>query len=173
MTVKAYGTLAGDKLLEPMEISRRATGAHDVQIDIAYCGICHSDLHQARGEWAGTQYPCVPGHEIVGRVAAVGAHVAGFKPGDLVGIGCIVDSCKHCEECEVGLENYCDEMVGTYNFPTADEPGYTLGGFALGLGCGERNHMCPHRMGQLDPHVAQAADTDDTHFLAGACLPVA
>jgi uncharacterized zinc-type alcohol dehydrogenase-like protein len=138
MTVKAYGTLAGDKLLEPIEIRRRATGAHDVQIDIAYCGICHSDLHQARGEWAGTQFPCVPGHEIVGRVAAVGAHVSGFKPGDLVGIGCIVDSCKHCEECEVGLENYCDDMVGTYNFPTADEPGYTLGGYSQQIVVHER-----------------------------------
>ncbi len=138
MTVKAYGTFAGDKRLEPMEISRRATGAQDVQIDIAYCGICHSDLHQARGEWVGTRYPCVPGHEIVGRVVAVGAQVSGFKPGDLVGIGCIVDSCKYCTECEVGLENYCDEMVGTYNFPTADEPGYTFGGYSQQIVVHER-----------------------------------
>lgn len=92
MTVKAWGAYAGDKPLEPLEIARRTVGAHDVQIDIAYCGVCHSDLHQVRAEWAGTQFPCVPGNEIVGRVAAVGEHVIGFEPGDLIGIGCIVDS---------------------------------------------------------------------------------
>ena len=87
MTIKAYGTYGADKPLEPMQITRRAPGPHDVQIEIAYCGVCHSDLHQARAEWAGTQWPCVPGHEIVGRVSAVGAHVSGFRAGDLVGIG--------------------------------------------------------------------------------------
>jgi len=121
-----------------MEISRRVPGPHDVLIDIAYCGICHSDLHQVRAEWAGTQFPCVPGHEIVGRVAAVGAHVSGFGPGDLVGIGCIVDSCKHCEECDSGLENYCDGLIGTYNFPTADAPGWTLGGYSQQIVVHER-----------------------------------
>jgi uncharacterized zinc-type alcohol dehydrogenase-like protein len=130
MPVQAYGAYAGDKPLESIEITRRRTGPHDVQIDIAYCGICHSDLHQVRAEWAGTQFPCVPGHEIVGRVSAVGAHVNGFQAGDLVGIGCIVDSCKHCEDCAGGLENYCDGMVGTYNFPTSDDPGWTLGGYS-------------------------------------------
>ncbi|MBX8474086.1 NAD(P)-dependent alcohol dehydrogenase [Pseudomonas cichorii] len=130
MTVKAYGAYAGDKPLESLEITRRAPGAHDVQVDIAYCGICHSDLHQVRGEWAGTQFPCVPGHEIVGRVFAIGEHVKGFQLGDLVGVGCIVDSCKHCEECDSGLENYCDGMIGTYNFPTPDAPGWTLGGYS-------------------------------------------
>lgn len=138
MVVKAYGAYAGDKPLEPLEITRRPPGPHDVQIDIAYCGICHSDLHQVRAEWTGTQFPCVPGHEIVGRVSAVGAHVSGFRPGDLVGIGCIVDSCKHCEECETGLENYCDGMVGTYNFPTPDEPGWTLGGYSQRIVVHER-----------------------------------
>lgn len=130
MTIKAYGARASDKPLEAMNITRRAPGAHDVQIEIAYCGVCHSDLHQVRSEWAGTLYPCVPGHEIVGRVSAVGTHVAGFKAGDLVGVGCIVDSCKHCEECALGLENYCDQMVGTYNGPTPDAPGHTLGGYS-------------------------------------------
>ncbi|MBX8538880.1 NAD(P)-dependent alcohol dehydrogenase [Pseudomonas cichorii] len=130
MSIKAYGAHAGDKPLESLEITRRAPGAHDVQVDIAYCGICHSDLHQVRGEWAGTQFPCVPGHEIVGRVSAIGEHVKGFQLGDLVGIGCIVDSCKHCEECDSGLENYCDGMIGTYNFPTPDAPGWTLGGYS-------------------------------------------
>lgn len=130
MTVKAYGAHAGTLPLEPMDITRRKPGAHDIQIDIAYCGVCHSDIHQVRSEWAGTQYPCVPGHEIVGRVTAVGEHVSGFKEGDLVGVGCIVDSCKQCEDCDDGLENYCDGMVGTYNGPTSDAPGHTLGGYS-------------------------------------------
>ena len=130
MTVKAYGAHAADKPLEPLDITRRAPGPHDVQIEIAYCGVCHSDLHTVKAEWAGTLYPCVPGHEIVGRVSAVGAHVKGYKQGDLVGVGCMVDSCRHCADCEDGLENYCDGMVGTYNGPTADAPGHTLGGYA-------------------------------------------
>jgi len=130
MVVKAYGTPASDKPLAPMNITRRAPGAHDVQIEILYCGICHSDLHQARSEWAGTLYPCVPGHEIVGRVSAVGDHVGTHKVGDLVGVGCIVDSCQHCAECAEGLENYCDGMIGTYNGPTPDAPGHTLGGYS-------------------------------------------
>ncbi|MBV6848750.1 NAD(P)-dependent alcohol dehydrogenase [Xanthomonas euvesicatoria] len=136
--VQAYGAYAGDKPLEPMEITRRAPGPHDVQIAIAYCGICHSDLHQVRAEWAGTQFPCVSGHEIVGRVSTVGAHVTDFREGDLVGIGCIVESCKHCEECDAGLENYCDGMIGTYNSPTPDEPGWTLGGYAQQIVAHER-----------------------------------
>jgi uncharacterized zinc-type alcohol dehydrogenase-like protein len=130
MSVKAYGATAGDKPLESMDITRRAPGAHDVQIDIAYCGVCHSDLHTVRAEWAGTLFPCVPGHEIVGRVSALGGHVSGFQVGDLVGVGCMVDSCQHCADCEAGLENYCDAMVGTYNGPTEDAPGHTLGGYA-------------------------------------------
>ncbi|WP_297914396.1 NAD(P)-dependent alcohol dehydrogenase [Thiomonas sp.] len=138
MHTHAYGAHASDKPLEPMRISRRAPGAHDVQIDIAYCGICHSDLHQVRSEWAGTLYPCVPGHEIVGRVSAVGAHVNSLRVGDLVGVGCMVDSCKECADCEAGLENYCDGMVGTYNGPTSDEPGWTLGGYSQHIVVHER-----------------------------------
>ncbi|NYD90045.1 NAD(P)-dependent alcohol dehydrogenase [Sphingomonas melonis] len=131
MTVKAYGATAGDKPLAPLAIERRTPGAHDVQIDIAYCGVCHSDLHQVRGEWAGTIYPCVPGHEIVGRVSAVGAEVGKFAVGDLVGVGCMVDSCQHCPSCAEGLEQYCENgFVGTYNGPTPDAPGHTLGGYA-------------------------------------------
>ena len=138
MTVKAYGAHAGDRPLEPLNITRRAPGAHDVQIAIAYCGVCHSDLHQVRSEWAGTLYPCVPGHEIVGRVTAVGAHVSRHKAGDLVGVGCIVDSCQHCADCDAGLENYCDHMVGTYNGPTPDAPGHTLGGYSQQIVVHER-----------------------------------
>ena len=138
MSVHAYGTHAADKPLQPLQITRRAPGAHDVQIDIAYCGVCHSDLHTARAEWGGTLYPCVPGHEIVGRVTAVGAHVSGFKPGDVVGVGCMVDSCQHCAECDDGLENYCDNMVGTYNGASADAPGHTLGGYSQQIVVHER-----------------------------------
>lgn len=130
MIIKAYGAHAGDLPLEPIDITRRAPGANDVQIDIAYCGVCHSDLHQVRAEWAGTLFPCVPGHEIVGRVSAVGAEVTDHEVGDLVGVGCIVDSCRHCADCNEGLENYCDHMVGTYNGPTPDAPGHTLGGYS-------------------------------------------
>lgn len=130
MVIKAYGAPAAAQPFGPLNITRRTPGAHDVRIEILFCGICHSDLHQARGEWAGTLYPCVPGHEIVGRVAAVGAHVTRHQPGDLVGVGCIVDSCQHCAECDDGLENYCDGMIGTYNGPTPDAPGHTLGGYS-------------------------------------------
>lgn len=129
--VKAYGTPAADKPIAPMMITRRMPGANDVQIDILYCGVCHSDLHQARGEWAGTVYPCVPGHEIVGHVSAVGGAVTRFKIGDTVGVGCMVDSCQSCPSCTEGLEQYCEGMfTGTYNFPTPDAPGHTLGGYS-------------------------------------------
>jgi len=138
MSVKAYGAEASDKPVAPLTITRRAPGAHDVQIQILFCGICHSDLHQARAEWAGTIYPCVPGHEIVGRVASVGAHVTSHRPGDVVGVGCIVDSCQHCADCAEGLENYCDGMIGTYNAPTPDAPGHTLGGYSQEIVVHER-----------------------------------
>ena len=131
MTTKAYGALASDKPLEPLDIQRRQPGPHDVQIDIAYCGVCHSDLHTVRSEWAGTLYPCVPGHEIVGHVSAVGNEVSGFKVGDTVGVGCLVGSCQHCASCGEGLEQFCENgFVGTYNGKTGDAPGHTLGGYS-------------------------------------------
>ena len=131
MTTKAYGAHAADKPLEALDIQRRAPGAHDVQIDIAYCGVCHSDLHTVRSEWGGTLYPCVPGHEIVGHVTAIGSDVSGFKVGDTVGVGCLVDSCQHCHSCDEGLEQYCENgFTGTYNGNTADAPGHTLGGYS-------------------------------------------
>jgi uncharacterized zinc-type alcohol dehydrogenase-like protein len=134
MTTKAYGATASDKPLEPLDIERRAPGAHDVAIDISFCGVCHSDLHQVRAEWEGTIYPCVPGHEIVGRVSAVGSEVSKFQVGDLVGVGCMVDSCQHCASCAEGLEQYCENgFVGTYNGPTPDAPGHTLGGYAQNI----------------------------------------
>ena len=131
MATKAYGAHAADKPLEGLAIERRAPAAEDVQIEIAYCGICHSDLHTVRSEWSGTLYPCVPGHEIVGRVSAVGTAVKDFKVGDVVGVGCMVGSCQHCAACAEGLEQYCERgMVGTYNGPTPDAPGHTLGGYS-------------------------------------------
>ncbi|MEG8220852.1 NAD(P)-dependent alcohol dehydrogenase [Sphingomonas sp. HH69] len=131
MALLAYGAPAGDKPLEPMTIERRAVGLRDVQIDIAYCGVCHSDLHQVRAEWGGTLYPCVPGHEIVGHVRAVGADVSRFQVGDVVGVGCLVDSCRTCASCEEDLENYCEKgWTGTYNGKTDDAPGHTLGGYS-------------------------------------------
>jgi uncharacterized zinc-type alcohol dehydrogenase-like protein len=131
MTTKAYGAHAADKPLEPIAIERRAPGPHDVQVDIAYCGVCHSDLHTVRSEWGGTLYPCVPGHEIVGQVTAVGGQVTRFKLGDTVGVGCLVGSCQRCASCAEGLEQYCENgFVGTYNGPTGDAPGHTLGGYS-------------------------------------------
>ena len=131
MPVKAYGAYAADKPLESINIERRALGAKDVQVEIAYCGVCHSDLHTVRSEWGGTMYPCVPGHEIVGHVSAVGGDVTRFKVGETVGIGCLVDSCQHCGACHENLENYCENgWVGTYNGVTADAPGHTQGGYS-------------------------------------------
>lgn len=138
MTIHAYGAYAGDQPLQAMTIFRRTPGPHDVQVDIAYCGICHSDIHQVRSEWPGIQYPCVPGHEIVGHVSAVGRAVTRFNVGDQVGIGCFVDSCRQCPDCNDGLENYCEDMVFTYNGKTSDPPGHTLGGYSQRIVTDER-----------------------------------
>lgn len=118
MTTAARGFAAQSATapIAPFSFERREPGPDDVSIDILYAGICHSDIHTARGEWPGTLYPCVPGHEIVGRVTRVGANVKKFKAGDLAGVGCMVDSCRSCASCREGLENYCDNgFTGTYN----------------------------------------------------------
>lgn len=113
---KAYAAQGASTPLTPFNLERREPKAHDVQIDILYCGVCHSDIHQVRGEWGNSVFPMVPGHEIVGRVTKVGAHVTKFAVGDLAGVGCFVDSCRECHNCKEGLEQYCDTgMVGTYN----------------------------------------------------------
>ena len=131
MATRAYGAYAADKPLEPIAIERRPPGPKDVQIDIAFCGVCHSDLHTVRSEWGGTLYPCVPGHEIVGHVSAVGNEVSRFQVGDTVGVGCMVGSCRQCPACDEGLEQYCEKgLIGTYNGPTQDPPGHTLGGYS-------------------------------------------
>lgn len=131
MTTKAYGAYAANKLLEPIDIERRQPGPSDIQIEIAFCGVCHSDLHTVRSEWEGTLYPCVPGHEIAGHVTAVGGEVSRFKVGDTVGVGCLVNSCQRCDACAEGLEQYCENgFTGTYNTPVDEPPGHTLGGYS-------------------------------------------
>jgi alcohol dehydrogenase (NADP+) len=115
---KAYAAVDENSPLAPYEIERRDPGPDDVRIQILFCGVCHSDLHTARNEWKNTLYPSVPGHEIVGRVVAVGNQVTKFKVGDLAGVGCLVDSCGHCTSCDDGEEQYCDNgFTGTYNGP--------------------------------------------------------
>lgn len=115
---KAYAAHSASSPLAAFEIQRRDPGPEDVQIEILYCGVCHSDLHTARNEWHNTQYPAVPGHEIIGRVVAVGNKVQSYKVGDLAGVGCMVDSCGHCHSCHEGEEQYCETgFTGTYNGP--------------------------------------------------------
>lgn len=134
MTVKAYGSLAAENPLEVMQIERREVQADDVQIEILYCGVCHSDIHTARGEWGKAHYPVVPGHEIVGRVSALGEQVSRHQLGDIVGVGCMVDSCRHCASCDEGLEQYCEKgVVLTYGSKDKYLGGSTLGGYAQSI----------------------------------------
>jgi len=129
--VKAFGTEAPTADLKQINIKRREVTAKDVEIDILYCGVCHSDIHTARNEWPGTIYPNVPGHEIVGRISKIGNEVTKFKVGDLAAVGCMVDSCRECESCKEGLENYCEnEMTGTYNSPDKHLGIHTFGGYS-------------------------------------------
>ena len=136
-SVKAFGAASATAALAPVSIKRRVPGPKDVQIDILYCGVCHSDLHQVRNEWQAampTVYPCVPGHEIVGRVAATGREVKAFKAGDLAAVGCMVDSCRVCPACKEGLEQYCQTLpTFTYNFEDKHLGGVTYGGYSKGI----------------------------------------
>lgn len=119
--VNAYAAFDPVAPLAPYNVNRRDVGPHDVQIEILYCGVCHSDLHTAKNEWGRTTYPVVPGHEIVGRVMKVGNEVRKFKEGELAGVGCFIDSCRHCENCEAGEEQFClNGMIGTYNSKERD-----------------------------------------------------
>src|SRR6218665_3554421 len=137
--VKAYGTSSTENPLEEIIIERRTVQAHDVEFEILYCGICHSDLHQIKGDFGAFPPPIVPGHEMVGRVTAVGNYVTKFKIGDLAAVGCIVDSCGHCEYCEDGIEQFCDEGV-TFSFNSEDKisGGHTFGGFSKTYVCNEK-----------------------------------
>jgi len=138
--VKAYSAASATSPLAPTTIARRDPTEHDVQIEILFCGICHSDLHEVRSEWSGrrTVYPCVPGHEIVGRVSKVGSAVTKFKPGDAAAVGCLVDSDGTCPQCKAGLEQFCPNLTGTFNSPDKHLGGVTYGGYSESVVVNER-----------------------------------
>jgi len=143
--------------LAPYSFTRRDVGPNDVKIDILYCGVCHSDLHTARNEWNNTLYPSVPGHEIVGRVTAVGEAVSRFKVGDMAGVGCLVDSCRTCSSCGEGLEQYCENgFTGTYNGPAFGGGENTLGGYSDNI--------------VVDQHFVLRISHDETNLAAVAPL---
>ncbi|PKD20198.1 hydroxyacid dehydrogenase [Salegentibacter salinarum] len=129
--VKAYGAQSSDADLKELNIERREMTADDVQIEIEYCGVCHSDIHQVRNDWKNSKYPVVPGHEIIGRVTRVGKNVSNFKKGDLVGVGCMVDSCQECDSCKEDLEQFCEKGATlTYNSKDKHLGGHTFGGYS-------------------------------------------
>ncbi|MFN8178972.1 MAG: NAD(P)-dependent alcohol dehydrogenase [bacterium] len=138
VTTRAFAAPSATSPLGPFAVTRREPLPRDVEIDILYCGVCHSDLHTARNEWGSTTYPVVPGHEILGRVTRVGKEVARFRPGDLAAVGCLVDSCRTCSSCRGGLEQYClTEPVFTYNGPDKHSGGVTYGGYSEDIVCDE------------------------------------
>ena len=148
---KAYAAGSATSPLASTTVTRRDPTERDVQIEILFCGICHSDLHQVRNEWSGvmpTVYPCVPGHEIVGRVTRVGSAVTGFKPGDLAAVGCLVDTDRTCPECKAGLEQFCPNPTLTYNFPDKHLGGVTYGGYSESVVVDE--HFVLHVPANLD-----------------------
>ena len=131
MKTNVYSAQSASSLLAPSQIQRRDPGDHDVQIQILFCGVCHSDVHTVRNEWQGTTYPCVPGHEIIGRVVKTGAKVEKFEEGDIAGVGCLVDSCRTCASCAENLEQFCETgAIFTYNSPDKHNGGITYGGYA-------------------------------------------
>lgn len=130
-TVNAFGTASKDEDLKEMQIERRNVKPTDIEIEILYCGVCHSDLHTARNDWGGTKYPSVPGHEIIGKITKIGSDVTKFKVGDLAGVGCLVDSCGECDSCKKDLEQYClTGFTGTYNGNDPHLGGHTFGGYS-------------------------------------------
>ncbi len=138
-----YAAQSSDKPLAPFSLQRRDPGPRDVQIDILFCGVCHSDLHTVRNEWQNTIYPCVPGHEIVGRVIQVGKEVVNFKPGEIAAVGCMVDSCRTCANCRDGLEQYCElGFIGTYNGEDKHLGGVTFGGYSKTIVVDEAFVLC-------------------------------
>ena len=149
---KGYATHGADQPLKPFSFHRRNPQPNDVQIDILFCGVCHSDIHLARNEWGGSNYPMVPGHEILGRVVKVGRNVKKFKEGDLGAVGCMVDSCRTCPECEKGLEQYCDGIVVTYNGKDEYTGEHTYGGYSKSIVVNE--DFVLHVPQNLDPAAA-------------------
>ena len=148
-----YAAQSADSVLAPFNFERRDPGAHDVQIEILFCGVCHSDLHTVRDEWHNAIFPVVPGHEIVGRVTAVGSHVKKFTVGQIAGVGCMVDSCQHCGSCDEGLEQYCENgFTGTYNDPEKHIGGETYGGYSNNIVVHE--NFVLHVSEKLDPAAA-------------------
>jgi len=133
LPTKGYATHAAHEPLKPFSFERRELAATDVQIEILFCGVCHSDLHIVRNEWGGTIYPCVPGHEIVGRIVKVGREGRKFKEGDLAPVGCLVDSDRVCENCRAGLEQFCEGVSFTYNSKDRHTGGVTYGGYSKGI----------------------------------------
>ncbi|TSC34222.1 NAD(P)-dependent alcohol dehydrogenase [Corallococcus sp. Z5C101001] len=137
--IQAWGAAAAGTPLAPMVIERREPGLHDVVLDVLFCGVCHSDIHQARDEWSGGVFPMVPGHEVVGRVARLGSGVTKFKVGDIAGVGCMVDSCRTCSPCKEDLEQFCQEgNAPTYNGTEMDRKTPTYGGYSSQLVVDER-----------------------------------
>ncbi len=137
--IRAWGAAAAGKPLAPMTIERREPGPHDVVLEILFCGVCHSDIHQARDEWSGALFPMVPGHEIVGRVTRLGGEISKFKVGDLAGVGCLVDSCRACAPCADGLEQFCAKGPAlTYNGTEMDRKTLTYGGYSTEIVVDER-----------------------------------
>ena len=159
----AYAAQSASSPLAPFSIERRDPGSTDVQIDIQYCGVCHSDLHTARNEWGETLYPCVPGHEIVGRVAKIGRDVRKFKEGDFAAVGCLVGSCGKCPNCKAGDEQYCDVgFVGTYNGPDAHSGGHTFGGYSKTIVVDESFVLCvpdPRNLAAVAPLLCAGITT--------------
>ena len=172
--MKSHGYAAFDtkSALRPWSFERREPGPRDVVVEIAYCGICHSDIHQVRDEWGGSIYPMVPGHEIVGTVTAVGADVTKFKAGDLAGIGVMVNSCRECANCKADLENYCmKQFVGTYNAKDYDGA-ITYGGYSNNIVCDMRYvHTISPKFGERASwRRGAAAVRGDNDLLADAAL---
>lgn len=131
ISTKAYAAQSSDSPVAPFNITRRNLRPDDVAIDILYCGVCHSDIHCVENDWGGSMYPIVPGHEIIGKVTAVGSEVTSFKAGDMVGVGCLVDSCQHCSACAQDLEQYCSSgLIGTYNSIDPQDNTPTYGGYS-------------------------------------------
>jgi uncharacterized zinc-type alcohol dehydrogenase-like protein len=152
-TINAWGAASAGKPLNAMTIEQRDPRPRDVVIDIHFCGVCHSDIHQARDEWSGAIFPMVPGHEIIGKISAVGSEVSKFKVGDLAGVGCIVDSCRACAPCKDGIEQFCDQGPAlTYNGTEMDRKTPTFGGYATRIVVDERFTLRIPR--GLDPAAA-------------------